>query len=113
MLLINHIYSSKFDNYSNTPVIHIISTQDINTILILLYVLIYTPVPKQIYNLKAVIYVLTPESASQRLTRKLYKNHFLFRKECGRPYDLWRETDKVGQTNCACIVHPRTTIFGN
>ena len=56
--------------------------------------------------------MLTPKSAGQWLTQKSYKNCFLFRKECGRPYDFCRATDRVGQTNCACIIHPRSTIFG-
>ena len=58
------------------------------------------------------IHELTPKLASQQPTQKLYKNHFLFQKECGQPYDFCRETNKVGWTHCACIVHPRSTIFG-
>ena len=65
------------------------------------------------FNLDVAIHVLTPRSASQLLIQKLYKNQFLFQKECGQPYDFCREADKVGWTNCACIAHPRTTIFGN
>ena len=56
------------------------------------------------FNLDAAIHVLTPKSAGQWPMQKLYKNHFLFRKECGRPYDFCGETDKVGRTNCACII---------
>ena len=65
------------------------------------------------FNLDVAIHVLTPKSAGQWPMQKSYKNHFLYQKECGQSYDFCRETDKVGQTNCACIVHPRTTIFGN
>ena len=43
---------------------------------------------------------------------KVIKNHFLFRKECGRLYDICREADKVSRTNCMHIIHPRSTIFG-
>ena len=43
---------------------------------------------------------------------KVIKNRFLFQKECGRPYDFCRETDKVDQTFCVHIVHLRSTIFG-
>ena len=63
-------------------------------------------------NLDVAIHVLTPRSAGQWPTQKPYKNHFLFQNECGRPCDFCRETDKVSWTNCACIVHPRSTIFG-
>ena len=63
-------------------------------------------------NLVATIHVLTLKSASWQPMQKLYKNHFLFRKECGRPSDFCRATNKVSQTNCACIIHPRSTIFG-
>ena len=58
------------------------------------------------------IHVLTSQSAAQWPTQKLYKNRFLFQKECGQPYDFYRETDKVGWTYCVHIVHPRSTIFG-
>ena len=63
-------------------------------------------------NLDATIHVLTPKSAGQWPMQKSYKNHFLFQKECGWPYNLCREADKVGQTNCVRIVHPRSTIVG-
>ena len=63
-------------------------------------------------NLDATLHVLTPKSARRRPMQKSYKNHFLFRKECGRLYDFCREADKVGRTKCMCIVHPRSTIFG-
>ena len=65
------------------------------------------------FNLDAAIHVLTPKLASQWLMQTSYKNHFLFQKECGRPYDFCRKTNKVIRTNCVCIVHPRTTIFSN
>ena len=64
------------------------------------------------FNLDAAIHVLTPRLTSQQLPQKPYKNHFLFQKECGQPYDFCRETNKVSQTNWACIVHSRSTIFG-
>ena len=35
-----------------------------------------------------------------------------FLQECSQPYDFCREANKVGQTYCAHIVHPRSTIFG-
>ena len=63
------------------------------------------------FDLDTAIHVLTPRSAGQWPTQKSYKNQFLFQKECGRPYNFCREADKVGWTNCACIIHPRTTIF--
>ena len=65
------------------------------------------------FNLDVAIHVLTPKSASQQPMQRSYKNRFLFREECGRPYDFFGETDRVSQTYCACIVHSRTTIFGN
>ena len=43
---------------------------------------------------------------------KVIKNRFLFRKECGGPYDFCRATNKVGWTNCVHIIHPRSIIFG-
>ena len=55
---------------------------------------------------------LTPMLAGQWPTQKPYKNHFLFQKECGQLYNFSREANKVGQTNCACIIHPRSIIFG-
>ena len=64
------------------------------------------------FNLDAAIHVLTPKWAGQWPMQKSYKNHFLFRKECGQPYDFCREADKVGRTYCVCIAHPRSTIFG-
>ena len=63
------------------------------------------------YNSDA-LHELTPESAGWWPTQKPYKNRILFQKECGWPYDFCWEADKVGQTNCACIIHPRTIIFG-
>ena len=57
------------------------------------------------------LHELTPKLASQWLTQKPYKNHFLFQKECGWPYDFCREADNVDWTNCACIIHDRTMIF--
>ena len=62
------------------------------------------------YNSDA-LYELTPMSAGQWPTQKLYKNHFLFQKEHSQPYDFCRKVNKVGQTNCACIIYPRTIIF--
>ena len=62
------------------------------------------------YNSDA-LHKLTPMSAGQQLTQKLYKNCFLFPKECGRPYNFCREANKVGWTNCVHIIHPRTIIF--
>ena len=62
------------------------------------------------YNSDA-LHELTPMSAGQWPTQKPYKNHFLFQKECSWPYDFCREANKVSQTNCACIIHPRTIIF--
>ena len=58
------------------------------------------------------IHVLTHKLASCRPTQKSYKNCFLFRKECVRQYNFCRVTDQVSRTNCACILHPRSTIFG-
>ena len=58
-----------------------------------------------------VLHELTPMSAGWWPTQKLYKNCFLFEKERSQPYDFCREADKVGRTNCACIVHPKTIIF--
>ena len=55
---------------------------------------------------------LTPRSVSRQPAQKPYKNCFLFQKECSWLYDFCREADKVGQTNCVHIVHPRTIIFG-
>ena len=63
-------------------------------------------------NLDATIHVLTPKSANPWPMQKSYKNCFLFQKECGWLYDFCRASNRVGQTNCACIVHPRSTIFG-
>ena len=63
------------------------------------------------YNLD-ILHELTPMLASQWLTQKPYKNHFLFQKECGQPYNFCREADKVSWTYCEHIVHPRTIIFG-
>ena len=40
------------------------------------------------------IHVLTHKSAGHRPTQKSYKKHFLFRKECGQPYDFCRATDR-------------------
>ena len=62
------------------------------------------------YNSDA-LHELTPMSVSWQPTQKLYKNCFLFQKECGQPYNFCREADKVSQTNCAHIVHPGTIIF--
>ena len=79
-------------------------------------ILIYTLILKQIFNLDVVIlntiHELTPRLAGQWLTQKPYKNHFLFRKECSQLYDFCREANKVSWTYCACIIHPRSTIFG-
>ena len=58
------------------------------------------------------IHELTPRLASQWPTQKPYKNCFLFDKECSQPYDFHWEADKVGHTNCACIIHHRANIFG-
>ena len=77
--------------------------------LILTYIFLFQ---KKIFNLDVAILVLTPRSAGQWPTQKPYKNHFLFQKECGWPYDFCREADKVSQTYCAHIVHSRSTIFG-
>ena len=52
------------------------------------------------------------ELAGQWPTQKPYKNCFLFQKECSQLYDFCREADKVGQTHCVCIIHPRSVIFG-
>ena len=62
------------------------------------------------YNSDA-LHELTPMLASQQPTQKPYKNHCLFQKEHGWPYNFCREADKVSQTNCVHIIHPRTTIF--
>ena len=58
------------------------------------------------------LHELTAMLASQQPTQKPYKNCFLFQKECGQPYDFCWEANKVGWTNCVCIVHPRSIIFG-
>ena len=63
------------------------------------------------YNSDA-LHELTPMSAGWQLTQKMYKNRFVFQKECGQPYDFCWEADKVGQTHCVHIVHPRSIIFG-
>ena len=57
------------------------------------------------------LHELTPTLASQWPTQKPYKNHFLFQKECGQPYDFCREADNVSQVVCACIIHDRAIIF--
>ena len=66
-------------------------------------ILTYTPILKSIFNLDMVIlntiHELTPRLASQWPTQKLYKNQFLFQKECSWPYDFCREASKVSQTH--------------
>ena len=57
------------------------------------------------------LHELPPMSAGWWLTQKPYKNHFLFQKEHGWPYDFCREAVIVSQTNCACIAHARSIIF--
>ena len=42
------------------------------------------------FKLDAAIHVLTPKLASHRPMQKLYKNCFLFRKECGQPYNFFQ-----------------------
>ena len=77
------------------------------------YIYIFNKCCNYKFNLDVAIHVLTPKLASWWPMQRSYKNHFLFQKECGQPYNFCRETHKVSLTNCACIVHPRTTIFGN
>ena len=62
------------------------------------------------YNSDA-LHELTPMLASLWLTQKPYKNCFLFRKECGQPYDFCREADNVSQVVCVHIIHDRAIIF--
>ena len=57
------------------------------------------------------LHELTPMSAGQWPTQKPYKNHFLFQKECGQPYDFCREANNVGWVVCVHIVHDRAIIF--
>ena len=57
------------------------------------------------------LHELTPMSASWQPKQKPYKNHFLFQKECGQPYNFCREADYVGQTSCVCIVDDRAIMF--
>ena len=84
--------------------------------IILLYVLIYVSILKVNIHPRCCILnalqELTSKSAGQWPTQKPYKNHFLFQKECGWPYDFCWEADKVGQVNCACIIHVKAIIFG-
>ena len=56
---------------------------------------------------------LTPRLAGWWPTQKPYKNHFLFQKECGQPYNFCREANKVGQTNCACTYNLTIPIINN
>ena len=63
------------------------------------------------FNFNTAIHVLTSKSASQRPTRKSYKNRFLFQKEHGWPYDFCRATNQVSRAYCMHIVHA-STIFG-
>ena len=62
------------------------------------------------YNSVA-LHELTPRSAGQWLTQKLYKNRFLFQKECSQPYNFCREADNVSWVVCVCIIHDRAIIF--
>ena len=57
------------------------------------------------------LHELTPRSAGQWLTQKLYKNHFLSQKECGQPYDFFRGANNVSQTSCAHIIYAGIIIF--
>ena len=96
----------------NASVINVVSTQSINAILVLIYVLMYTHNKYPgCYNSDA-LHEQTPMSASQWPTQKPYKNCFIFQKECGQRYNFCREADKVGRTHCVCTAHPRSTIFG-
>ena len=107
MLWINHIQSINCHNhvkcFSNKCCF--------NTILILIYVLMYAhnKYPR-CYN-SVTPHELTLMSAGQWPTQKPYKNHFLFWKECGQPYDFCREANNVGRVVCVCIIHDRAIIF--
>ena len=57
------------------------------------------------------LHELTPMLAGQWPTQKPYKNHFLFEKECGQPYDFCREADNVTWVVCVCIIYDRAIIF--
>ena len=63
------------------------------------------------YSILSTLHELTPESASQWLTQKSYKNCFLFQKECGQPYNFCRDTDNIGWVVCVHIIHDRAIIF--
>ena len=102
----------------NITVINVISTKSINynITLILIYVLIYTYVYLKINIyprccISDALHELTPRSAGQQLTQKPYESHFLFQKECSKPYKFCREANNVGWVNCACIIHGRAIIF--
>ena len=60
----------------------------------------------------ATIQVLSSRLTGQWLMQKSYKKCFLFRKECGRPYNFSRATYQVVRAYCMHIVRPRSTIFG-
>ena len=62
------------------------------------------------YNSVA-LHELTPMLDGRWPTQKPYKNHFLFQKECSRPYDFCREADNVGWVVCVCIIHDIAIIF--
>ena len=55
------------------------------------------------FNLNAAIHVLTRRSTGQWPTQKLYKNQFLFQKECSRLCDFCGKADKVSQAYHTCI----------
>ena len=57
------------------------------------------------------LHEVTPMLASQQPTQKPYKNHFLFEKECGQPYNFCSKADNVSQVVCVCIIHDRAIIF--
>ena len=51
------------------------------------------------------LHELTPKSASRQPTQKPYENHFLFQKECSRPYNFYgRLTILARQIVCASFM---------
>ena len=63
------------------------------------------------YSILSTLNELTPESASQWPTQKLYKNCFLFQKECSWRYNFCREANNIGWVVCVHIIHDRAIIF--
>ena len=78
----------------NVSLINVVPIKFINysITLILLYVHIYMSILKinipSRYCILNTPYELTPRSAGQWPTQKLYENRFLFQKECSWPYNF-------------------------